>query len=158
MTFSTDLADLFRRDLTTLVRQLEAFPKDELLWQTVPGVANAAGNLVLHLEGNLREYVGRQLGGVPYTRNRPLEFSARDVAKHELARRIREVAELIPAVVGALTPVQLQAEYPQVVLERPLSTHAFLTHLYGHFNWHLGQIDYLRRVLSGEGAVGRAGI
>lgn len=158
MTFSADLADLFRRDLMTLVRQVEAFPSDEMLWQTVPGVANAAGNLVLHLEGNLREYVGRQLGGVPYTRDRALEFSARDVARHDLARRIIEVAELVPSVIRSLTAEQLEAEYPQVVLERPLSVHAFLTHLYGHFNWHLGQIDYLRRVLTGDGAVVRAAL
>jgi hypothetical protein len=69
-----ELAALFRRDIARLLQQIHAFPDDASLWQAVPGVNNCAGNLVLHLEGNLREFVGRQLGGVPYQRNRPAEF------------------------------------------------------------------------------------
>jgi hypothetical protein len=69
-----DLAHLFRRD-EKLKQQVEAFPNDELLWQTLPGVTNAAGNLALHIEGNLREYVERQ-----YRRNRELEFSAKGMS------------------------------------------------------------------------------
>lgn len=62
MTAKNDLAALFRRDLTRLGQQIAAFPNDEALWLTLPGVANTAGNLSLHIEGNLREFVGRQPG------------------------------------------------------------------------------------------------
>ncbi len=158
MSLARDLAALFRRDLALVQMQVEAFPDDRLLWRTLPGIANPAGNLVLHLEGNLREFIGRQLGKRPYNRQRELEFSARDLGRDELAARITELTAIVPAVVGELSPVEMEAEYPQVVLERALSTQAFLMHLYGHLNWHLGQIDYLRRTLTGDGAVKRPGL
>ena len=79
-----DLAPLFRRDLIRLGQQVEAFPTDEMLWRTPAQFTNPPGNLVLHIEGNLREYVGRQLGNTPYVRNRPLEFSTRGVSKRDL--------------------------------------------------------------------------
>lgn len=158
MDAATGLALLFRRDLTRLMQQIDAYPDDEMLWRTCPGITNSAGNLVLHLEGNLREYVGRQLGGVEYRRQRELEFKSKNLSRDELVARIAELRNLIPALVAALSSEQLQSEYPEVVLEEPLSTHAFLIHLHGHLNWHLGQVDYLRRVLSGSGAIPLAGL
>lgn len=158
MTMTSELALLFRRDLTRLSQQVEAFPSDEALWQTLPGVTNAAGNLALHLEGNLREYIGRQLGKVPYERNRELEFSAKGMSRRELGTRMAELRRSIPEVIGHLSSEQLDTEYPKVVLETATSTRQLLIHLYGHLNWHLGQIDYLRRVLTGNGAIKLAGL
>lgn len=155
---ASDLALLFRRDLTRLSQQIEAFPNDEALWRKLPGVTNGAGNLALHIEGNLREYVGRQLGNLAYKRNRELEFSSRGMPKEELVARIAGLRPSIPAVIEGLSSEQLEMEYPQVVLEAATSTRAFLIHLYGHLNWHLGQIDYLRRILTGDGAVKHAGL
>lgn len=158
MSITMDLAPLFRRDLTRLGQQIEAFPNDEALWQTLPGVTNAAGNLALHIEGNLREYVGRQLGKLPYARNRPLEFSLKEISRSELGSRIVELRRSIPSVIEELSPEQMEMEYPVAVLEIAMSTQQFLIHLYGHLNWHLGQIDYLRRILSGDGAIKQAGL
>jgi len=158
MTMTSDLAALYRRDLTRLGQQIEAFPNDDALWQTPPHFTNPPGNLVLHIEGNLREYVGRQLGNVPYKRNRPFEFSAKGVSKRELISRVAELRQVIPNVIEGLTPEQLEKEHPEVVLEVPMSTRAFLIHLYGHLNWHLGQIDSLRRALTGNGAIRLAGL
>ncbi len=158
MTMTGDLAPLFRRDLTRLGQQLEAFPNEDLLWQTPPQFTNSPGNLVLHLEGNLREYVGRQLGNVPYTRDRPLEFSTRGVPKQALITRVAELRQRIPSVIEGLTPELMENKYPEVVLEVPMSTATFLIHLYGHLNWHLGQIDSLRRALTGGGAIRLAGL
>jgi hypothetical protein len=150
---SAELAELYRRDLTRLGQQVRAFADETLLWQTLQGVENSAGNLMLHLEGNLREYVGRQLGGIPYTRVRPREFSDRDVPREELIHRIDDIALRIPAVIEGLTVDGLDATYPENVLGVPMSVGQFLIHLYGHLNYHLGQIDYLRRILSGSGAI-----
>lgn len=158
MTMASDLAPLFRRDLTRLSQQVEAFPNDEALWQTLPGVTNAAGNLALHIEGNLREYIGRQLGKLPYTRNRELEFSTKGMSRRELGTRIAELRRSIPEVIEHLSSEQLDTEYPKVVLEIATSTRQLLIHLHGHLNWHLGQIDYLRRVLIGGGAIKLAGL
>jgi hypothetical protein len=145
---ANELASLFRRDLERLTRQVESFPNDETLWRTRPGVTNAAGSLALHLEGNLREFVGRQLGQIDYERNRELEFSARGLTRQELVIRLTELRSSIPSVIENLSAEQLEAEYPQVVLQTATSTGEFLIHLYGHLNWHLGQLDYLRRILS----------
>jgi hypothetical protein len=158
MSLARNLALLYRRDLSRLIQQIDAFPDDETLWHRLPGITNSAGNLALHLEGNLREYIGRQIGGMPYHRLRELEFSTKELPREELRARVVELKDAIPPIVGSLSPEQMQAEYPEVVLEKPLSTEAFLVHLYGHLNWHLGQVDYLRRALSGNGAIGRVGL
>jgi hypothetical protein len=152
-TLAEELAALFVRDLTRLAQQLRAFPDTAAVWKLAPGVSNAAGTLALHLEGNLREYVGRQLGGVEYRRDRPREFSARGIERDELIDRVEAVLETVRSVVGALPPAVLDAPYPEPYDGAPISTRQFLIHLSGHLNYHLGQVDYLRRVTTGAGAI-----
>lgn len=133
-------------------------PEDELLWRRVPGVSNPVGNLMLHLEGNLREYVGRQLGGIAYERKRDLEFRSTGLSRAELAPRLAALQQMVPEVLSGLSDAQLDAIYPENVLGVPLSTRMFLIHLQGHLNYHLGQIDYLRRVLTQASAIALAGL
>jgi DinB superfamily len=158
MTIAGGLAALFSRDLTRLIQELQAFPSDEVLWQRAPGVKNSAGNLVLHLEGNLREYIGRQLGQVAYSRVRDREFEFTGVSRDDLIRRMEQVRELVVTAVSGLSDGDLAANYPELVLETPLSSLDFLVHLHGHLNFHLGQIDYLRRILTEGSAVAFAGL
>jgi hypothetical protein len=158
MLLATELAALYRRDLTRLTQELEAFPDDAILWNVLPGVANSAGNLTLHLEGNLREFIGRQLGEIPYTRQRDAEFSGRGVSRAELAGRIEEVRNLVPSIIAALSDSQMAARYPQEVFGAPISTQQLLFSLYGHLSYHLGQIDYLRRILTEGAAIKFAGL
>ncbi len=153
MSTATDLAGLFRRDLTRLVQELNAFPGEETLWQVLPPIANPAGNLALHIEGNLREYVGRQLGKVPYSRQRDLEFSTQALGKENLIQRIEAVIELVPRVVSGLSGAELDAIYPEKVYSAPCATAQLLFSLYGHLSYHLGQIDYLRRILTKAAAI-----
>lgn len=158
MSLAGGLAALFSRDLTRLIQELEAFPSDETVWQRAPGVKNSAGNLVLHLEGNLREFVGRQLGGVAYSRARDREFALSGASREELVERMEQVKVLVARVVGELSDGDLAAAYPEPILETTLSSHDFLVHLHGHLNYHLGQIDYLRRILTEGSAVAFAGL
>jgi len=153
MALGDELAALFHRDLTRLAQQLPAFTNQDAIWQCAPGITNSAGNLILHLEGNLREYVGRLLGGFPYRRARDEEFAADGIPVVELAARIDHVRRLVPSVVRQLSDAQMQATFPEDPLGSPLSTQQFLIHLLGHLNYHLGQIDYLRRVLTRGNAV-----
>jgi uncharacterized damage-inducible protein DinB len=152
------LALLFARDLTRLAQEIAAFPDDATLWRTPPGITNSASNLVLHLEGNLREYVGRILGGHPYVRQRPQEFALRNVSREELLTRIAELKQFICLTLAGLTNDQLQSEYPVLVLEKPMTVQQFVIHLYGHLSWHLGQIDSTRRMLTGSGAIQLEGL
>src|SRR5262249_7482911 len=112
----------------------------------------------LHLEGNLREFVGRILGNIEYRRERDKEFSDDGISRAELHTRAMDLVEKIPAVLQSLTPERLEATYPLEVLGRPLSTQQFVMHLSGHFNYHLGQIDYLRRMLTDGKSVSYAGL
>lgn len=153
-----ELATLFRRDLTRLMQELTAFPDETTLWATVPGVTNSAGNLALHLEGNLREYVGRQLGQISYVRQRSQEFHATGVPVQTLLSHIEDLREIVIQVVSGLSLETLEEVYPEAVLGVPLSTRQFLLHLLGHLNYHLGQVDYLRRVLTQGEAIPLAGL
>ncbi len=158
MPLATELAALFHRDLTRVTQQLEAFTDEESLWRVTGGISNSAGNLALHLEGNLREYVGRLLVGVAYARTRDAEFASKGVPKLELIARLTEVRSLVVRVVGSLTPEALEANFPENVLGSSLPTRQFLVHLFGHLNYHLGQIDYIRRVLTGQSAISLAAL
>jgi uncharacterized damage-inducible protein DinB len=140
------------------LQEVQAFGDDPAVGQTLDGVANSAANLTLHLEGNLREYVGRLVGNIAYSRDRPVEFSARDATAESLIPRIEALRELIPGVISKLSEQDLDAIYPQNVLNVPLTTRQFLIHLFGHFSYHLGQIDYLRRILMHSTAIPLAGL
>ena len=155
---ANELAALFARDISRLIQELHAFPDTAALWETAPGVSNAAGTLALHLEGNLREYIGRQLGRMPFERDRPREFSARGVSQSVLIERLEAVKASIPPAIAALSDAQLDARYPEQVLGIPMSTRQFLMHLAGHLNYHLGQVDYLRRFVTGNGAIDLAAL
>ena len=152
MSTGKELAALFRRDLRRLAQEVEAFPSDEALWKVLPGVTNSAGNLVLHLEGNLREYIGRQLGDVAYQRERPREFADKGVPQAELKTRVEKLVALIPEVLETLPKKGWKEPAAEKIQGQKLSVRQFVMHLHGHFNYHLGQIDYLRRALTGNGA------
>ena len=153
-----DLPAFYRRDLSRLLQQIEAFQDNDALWRTLPGITNSAGKLVLHIEGNLREYIGRQLGGIPYTRRREQEFALAVLSKEELVARVEGLRDLIPSTLENISTQQMKTAYPEIVLGTSLSTEDFLIHLYGHLNWHLGQIDSLRRALTGSGAISSVGL
>src|SRR5665213_1122760 len=148
-----ELAALFRRDLTRLAQELRALPSDGVLWTKPPGISNSIGNLVLHLEGNLREYIGRQLGGVPYSRRREREFSEAGLTIDNLLARVEPLATQIPEIISGLSDADLNRVYPEEPFNSPISTAQYLVSLNSHLNYHLGQIDYLRRTLTGGGAV-----
>jgi hypothetical protein len=150
---ASELAALYARDIARAVTELRAFPDTASLWTTAPGVTNAAGTLALHLEGNLRYFIGLQLGRIAFRRDRPLEFSARGIEQAELVARLEAVGEMVPRVIGALSPAQFVAAFPEEYMDKPISTQQLLVHLLGHLNYHLGQIDYLRRFVTGAAAI-----
>ncbi|MFL6451972.1 MAG: DinB family protein [Bryobacteraceae bacterium] len=158
MSIQNELAGLFRRDLSRLIQQVEAFDDASQLWEKTEGVSNSAGNLALHLEGNLREYVGRQLGNVPYQRKRDEEFSGSAVPRAEMVRRLEGMRDVVVQTLSCLSDRGLNEAYPEDVLGIAWTTQQFLFHLLAHLNYHLGQIDYLRRFLTKNGAISLAGL
>jgi uncharacterized damage-inducible protein DinB len=158
MSVSADLAALYTRDLTRLIQELQAFPDTASVWKTVPGVSNAAGTLALHLEGGLRHFIGFRIGKIEYKRDRPLEFSARGVERTELIAGLEAVKASIPAVIARLSDAELDVIDPANGTDKPMTTRQWLIHLYGHLNYHLGQVDYLRRFVTGNAAIDLAAL
>lgn len=138
------------RDLQTFQREIELFPSDEAVWQTVPGIANPAGTLALHVCGNLRHYIGALLGGSGYVRDRDAEFRLRGVPRRELIENLAGAREAVTRTLQGLSPETLQATYPEPMGDVTLRTDWFLLHLGTHLAFHLGQAGYLRRMITGS--------
>jgi len=138
---------LFNRDLNKLKSEIGWYKNEANLWVIDKSIANSAGNLCLHLIGNLNTYIGATLGGSNYIRNRELEFSLKDIPKQELINMIEATLTLVNETLDKITNEQLNSEYPMVVFQEKTSTEFFLVHLTTHLAYHLGQINYHRRLL-----------
>ncbi len=145
-----DVRRILTRELEALAREVELFPDDDSLWRTLPGVANSAGNLALHACGNLSHFVGAVLGGTGYVRDRPAEFATRAGRREDVARRLRETAEVVGKALSRLPESALADPYPEPHDGVQLPVGRFLLHLCVHLAFHLGQAGYLRRALTGD--------
>lgn len=147
MTTAELIGGILLRDLAAVRREIAAYERDSDIWLMDPAIPNSAGTLALHLAGNLRHYIGRVLGGSDYVRDRDAEFSARDLARAEVFERLDAARDDIARVMPALTEAQLAVTYPEPAGGRRVSTADMLMHLAVHLTYHLGQIDYHRRLL-----------
>ncbi len=141
------LQNLFRRDLEKLKQEIGAYKNESSLWLTDKNIPNSAGNLCLHLIGNLNHFIGVQFGDTGYVRQRDLEFSSKNVPKTELVEMIDGTIEAVESSLGKISGEQLEQDYPVKVFEEDSSTEWMLVHLATHLNYHLGQINYHRRLL-----------
>lgn len=142
------LQSLFVKDLLRLKSEIEQYKNESNLWLTEKEISNSAGNLCLHLIGNLNTFIGGELGQTGYVRDRPLEFSQKDVPRAELIQRIEETIEVVKHSISSLGASDLDKDYPSVkVVEGGSSIGFMLIHLLGHLTYHLGQINYHRRLL-----------
>lgn len=141
------LKTLFHRELNKLKQEIELYTEESKLWIIEKAIANSGGNLCLHLIGNLNTYIGKELGGTDYIRNRDLEFSQKDIPRDELLKKIDETILVVEKTLDTVTNQQLEEEYPAVVFAEKMTTGFFLIHLIAHLTYHLGQINYHRRLL-----------
>ena len=141
------LIKLFTRDLNDLKTQVDLYKNEKNLWLVTKDISNCAGNLCLHLVGNLNYFIGAKLGNSGYVRQRDLEFSLKDVPKVELIKQVDETISIVESVLSKLTEEDLQKEYKRHDIEDTMTTEYFLVHLTMHLAYHLGQINYHRRLL-----------
>lgn len=141
------LKTLFRNDLEKLQKEIELYKDEKVIWQTDKGILNAAGNLCLHLVGNLNAYIGVGLAKTDYVRNRELEFSVKDIPRQELIQKIQATMRVVDAGLNALDEQQLKKDFPVVIWHLPTGTEYTLLRLLAHLNYHLGQVNYHRRLL-----------
>jgi uncharacterized damage-inducible protein DinB len=145
----TLLAGLMLRELATLARELNAYGLEAQLWEKPAVLPNSAGTLALHLAGNLQHFVGAVLGRTGYVRDRKAEFERRGVPRAELLQELDKAAEVVRAVVPRLSPQELDDWYPLSVGGYRVRTGALLLHLALHLAYHVGQVDYHRRIVTG---------
>ena len=139
--------EIFHRDLDKLKREIESYSSEKQLWSIQDGISNSAGNLCLHLIGNLTHFIGKELGGNEYVRNRELEFSQKNIPAADLLQQIDTTKNIVGEALSKLTNADLEKPYPVIVFEREMSTQFFLLHLATHLSYHLGQINYHRRLI-----------
>ena len=147
----TGLARVFGRELEHLAEEVRAYPDEASLWVVREGTKNSGGTLALHMVGNLQHFIGAELGGSGYIRDREAEFGERNVPREQLLARIESCRRAVTDVLGEIDDETLEAPYPGD-LPGPMagaSTEGFLLHLLWHLGWHLGQLDYHRRIAQG---------
>jgi hypothetical protein len=141
------LANFYERDIRKLIEEINLFKNEENIWKTEGAVKNSAGNLVLHLIGGTNYLIGTTLAKTGYVRNRDLEFSRKGVARNELVAQLDELILTINKTLNGFTADEMQAEYPVVFDGEKRSNSYLLVQLLAHLNYHLGQVNYLRRIL-----------
>ena len=147
MPLTDTLKSLFSRDLAKLKAEIELYQSEEKIWYVGENIANSAGNLCLHLIGNLNTFIGAEFGATGYVRNRDLEFSAKDVPRAALVEQISETARIVDTTLDKITDEQLKEPSPRQFFDKIVSTEYFLIHLASHLAYHLGQVNYHRRLL-----------
>lgn len=141
------LQQLFSRDLGRLKQEISLYRREANLWIIQDGITNSGGNLCLHLLGNLNTYIGAEIGKTGYIRQRELEFSQKHIPGTELLRQIDKTILIVESALHSLEEKDLEKEYPLLVFEEKTTTGYLLTHLAVHLGYHLGQINYHRRML-----------
>jgi len=150
------ITNVITRELKALRREVESYPNDADLWEVLPGIANPGGNLALHLAGNLQYFVGQVLGKNGYVRNRDAEFGSRDIPRAELLSEIDNAIQAVETGMSSISEDDLAQPFPEKVGGVSSTTGAFLAHFATHLAYHLGQVDYHRRILTGEGKTVKA--
>ncbi len=147
-----DLGLLLTRELEGFRREVAAHADDEALWRTAPGVTNAAGNLALHVAGNLQHFVGALLGGTGFVRNRDAEFATRSGSRAEVDAALIAAIDAVQGTLARMTAADLEQPMPGTPNGLHTTRGRFLMHLVAHTAFHLGQAGYARRLLTGDGA------
>ena len=141
---------LVTRELRAIRREVEAYPDDASLWRVLPGTPNSGGTLALHVAGNVQHFFGAILARDGYVRNRDAEFARRDVPRAELLAGIDAAIASVERTLRRMTDADLAKPYPEPIAKRTVATHMWLVHLAAHLAYHLGQLDYHRRAVTGD--------
>ncbi len=141
------LIQLFERDLEKLKTEMSSYKDENTMWEVTGEISNSGGNLCLHICGNLQHFIGSVLGISGYKRDRDSEFSRKDIPVDELIRKIDHTIFTVKKTLNELDVNKLDEIYPINVFDKEMTTRFFLVHLITHLNYHLGQINYHRRLL-----------
>lgn len=142
------LAFLYERDLQKVIEEIRLYKSDEDLWKTSGEITNSGGNLALHLVGNINHFFGANLGNTGYKRERDLEFSDKNISREEIAERMEKTIPVLKETLNNLSDEDFHKDYPEEFGGETRKTFAVIIFLLTHLNYHLGQINYHRRLFS----------
>jgi uncharacterized damage-inducible protein DinB len=142
------LIEIFERDLNKLITEINLYKDENSLWLLKEGISNSAGNLCLHLIGNLNHFIGATLGKTGYVRDREKEFSLKNIPRKELVSSLEKTITVVKNSLSNLPEAELEKNFPIEVFGKPMTTVFFLLHLTTHLTYHSGQINYHRRLLA----------
>ncbi len=138
--------EIFERDLNKLIKEINSYENEENLWIKTEDIPNSAGNLCLHLIGNLNHYIGATLGDSGYQRKRDEEFSTENVSRNELIERVKNTIEVVKNTINNLSDDDFEKIYPLQNAGESTKTNLEILKILTHFSYHLGQINYHRRL------------
>lgn len=141
------LNELFVRDLNKLKQELLLYKDEASLWKIDHDIKNSGGNLCLHIIGNLKTFIGDGLGKSGYIRDRAFEFAGKNVERALLTQQIDETIEAVNIGLSTLNDAQLTEDFPIQIWETKTQMGFTLIHLHSHLTYHLGQLNYHRRIL-----------
>lgn len=147
---SSELTRFLLRELACLRRELEAYPDEDLIWRVPPGAPNSAGTLALHLSGNIQHYIGAVLGGNDYTRDREAEFTTRGLSRADLLDHVVAAERSVSSILPAIHDSSLSEPFSERMRGVTLSRREALIHVAVHLAYHIGQVDYHRRLVTGD--------
>lgn len=137
----------FSKYLGNLRKEISSFKNEADLWKLGDNINNTPGNLALHLCGNLKHNIGAVIGSTGYIRNRDLEFSIKDVSREDILKEIDSTVEMVIPILENLTPADYTKTFPESSHGEEQTNIDALVRLALHFGYHVGQINYHRRIL-----------
>jgi len=142
-----ELITFFESDLNKLITEIELYKSEENIWRIEKSISNSAGNLTLHLIGNLHTFIGKEIGKTSYVRSRELEFTQKKIPRTELINSINATIVMIKKSLLSITNEELKNDYPVLKFSKVETNEYLLVHLIKHLTYHLGQINYHRRLI-----------
>ncbi len=150
LTIASDLKTRYKK-LAGVVRELAEPLSDDQFWSKPFPFGNSFGHLVLHLTGNLNYYIGAQIAGTGYIRNRPLEFSdTTRVAKAEALRKFDEAIGMVLGTIDSQTTEDWSKEYSGVGADAR-DRFDMVLQCATHLHHHIGQMIYIGFELKRKG-------
>ncbi len=141
------ISTAYAMKIADLKKEIESYTDEANIWKTADGITNSGGNLCLHLVGNLNHFIGAILGNTGFVRKRENEFSDTGLSRNELLSMVDDVAGVIETTLKEMNDATLGEDYPEVLFEKQMDKLTVLTYMSGHLSYHLGQLNYHRRLL-----------
>jgi uncharacterized damage-inducible protein DinB len=149
-TIAAEMAARYKK-LAGVVQELAAPLSDEQFWAKPFTFGNSFGHLVLHLTGNLNYYIGAQIAGTGYVRDRALEFSDATLpSKAEVLKKFDQAIEMVLGAINNQTAEDWSKAYAAVGVDAS-DRFAVVLLCVTHLHHHIGQMMYLRVELKRKG-------